>query len=88
MEVFHVFRKKDTNQIDLVLLKTVNDNIELGILKSVLEDNNIPYIARDYGAGGYMRILSGNPAPFKTDILVEKSAYENAKKLVEQTTFG
>lgn len=80
-------KKDDINQIDLVLLKTVSNNIELDILKSILEDNNIPYIVKDHGAGGHMRIISGGAAPFVTDILVEKSAYENAKELIDQITF-
>lgn len=86
-----MFRKKDKEKkdsgIELITLKTVNNNIELDIIKSILDDNNIPYIVKDYGAGGHMRIIAGGSAPFRTDILVEKSTLDAAKELIEQITF-
>lgn len=84
-----MFNKKDnneeTNDIELVLLKTVNNNVEFDITKSILEDNGIPYIIKDEGIGGYMRIISGDSI-FKTDILVERTAYDDAKELLDQIT--
>ncbi|WP_313756163.1 DUF2007 domain-containing protein [Tissierella sp.] len=79
-------KNKQSNEIDLVLLRTTNNNFELGIIKSILDDNNIPYIVKDYGAGGYMRIISGD-SPYRTDVLVEKSNYNQAKEILEQITF-
>ncbi|MBS4537492.1 DUF2007 domain-containing protein [Clostridium sp. D2Q-11] len=80
-------KKDDTNQIELVVLKTVNNNIEMAILKGILGDNDIPYIVKDHGAGGHMRIISGDSAPFRTDILVDKAVYERAKEIIGQITF-
>ncbi|HHW31939.1 MAG TPA: DUF2007 domain-containing protein [Clostridiaceae bacterium] len=80
-------KKDDANQIELVVLKTVDNNVELAMLKGVLDDSGIPYILKDRGAGGHMRIVSGDSAPFSTDILVDKSIYEKAKKIIEQITF-
>jgi len=77
-------KKDDAAAIDLAVLKTVQNDFELGILKSMLDDNNIPYIIRDYGAGGHMRIVTGSQGPFRADILVDKSAYETAKEIIEQ----
>lgn len=42
--------KKDENKH--IFLKTANNNYELDIIKSVLEDNKIPYITQDIGAQG------------------------------------
>lgn len=84
-----MFKKTDKNEskdIELVLLKTVNNNVEFDITKSILEDNDIPYIIKDEGIGGYMRIISGDSI-FKTDILVERTAYDDAKELLDQITF-
>ncbi len=84
-----MFWKRSTNknnnayQSDLMVLKTVNNNIELNIIKGILEDNNIAYIIKDHGMGSYMRILSGNSAFYQTDILVHKDAYETAKEIID-----
>jgi len=80
-------KKEDTNQIELVILKTVNNNIEMAIIKGILDDNDIPYIIKDHGAGGHMRIISGDSSPFRTDILVDKDIYERAKEIIGQITF-
>lgn len=84
-----VFKKKrnKSNEIELVPLKSINNNYELDIIKSILDDNNIPYIVKEYGAGGYMRIIGGDTSIYRTDILVEKSTYEQAKDLLDQMTF-
>ncbi len=70
-------------EINLVLLRTLYNEFELGMITSLLEDNNIPFIVKDYGSGGYMRIISGG-SPFRTDIMVDEAAYETANKLLEQ----
>lgn len=84
-----VFKKKRNkpNEIDLVLLKTINNNYELDIITNILDDNNIPYIVKDHGAGGYMRVIGGDTSIYRTDILVEKSTYEQAKDLLDQMAF-
>lgn len=67
---------------DLEVLKTVNSNFQLDIIKGLLEENNIAYIIKDHGTGGYMRIIGGNSMPFRTDILVAKESYEMAKEII------
>ncbi len=69
--------------INLVLLRTVYDEFNLGIIKSILEDNGIPYIVKDKGSGAYMRIISGS-SPFSSDIMVDENAYDKASLLLEQ----
>ncbi len=85
-----MFRKKhdsekenQDDEFELVLLKTIANNYELEIIKSLLEDQQIPCIVRDHGVGGYMRVIAG-VSMFQTDILVAKSMYEQAKIIVDE----
>ncbi|NLK43211.1 MAG: DUF2007 domain-containing protein [Tissierellia bacterium] len=84
-----MFDKNKGNQenkdIQLVLLKTVNNNIELGLITNLLEENNIPYLLRDPGTGGYMRIIGGGSI-YGTDILVEESFFERASEIIGSIT--
>jgi len=72
-----------SEKINLVLLRTISSEFELGMITSILEDNDIPFIVKNYGSGGYMRIISGG-SPFRTDIMVDEAAYETANSLLEQ----
>ena len=71
------------NNIEMVLLKTIYNSVELNFIKNLLDENAIPYIMQDYGSGGYMRIASGFSI-YGTDILVEKSMYEKAKTIIDE----
>lgn len=73
---------QENKNIQLVLLRTVNNNFELDSVTSLLEENNIPYILKDHGTGGYMRIISGN-SMYGTDILVEELFFERANDLLD-----
>lgn len=85
-----MFKKKDRKvnnselSIELVLLKSVSNDVELNMLKGLLEQNEIPYIVREHGIGGYMRIITGSGSLYGTDILVEKSQLEQALSLLEE----
>lgn len=70
------------DEIELVVLKTINNNFELGLIKNILEENQIPYIVKDQGTGSYMRIISGDSL-YETEILVEKSTFEKANSIIE-----
>lgn len=72
-----------SDKINLVLLRTISNEFELGMIKSILEDNEIAFIVKDYGSGGYMRIISG-ASPFRTDIMIDEETYEAANSLLEQ----
>lgn len=76
-------KEKGSNEINTVLLRTTNNNIELNIIKELLEENQIPYIIKDHGIGGYMRIISGDSI-YGTDILVEESVIERAESLINE----
>lgn len=75
-------RDDNSDEVELVLLQSTQDEYKFLTLKSILDNENIPYIVKSHGPGGYMRIIGGLSV-YPTDILVEKSTYERAKKLLE-----
>lgn len=80
-------RDKDNQEkegLELVVLKFINSEYELNLTKALLEDNNIPFIVKDDGIGGYMRIIGGSSTMYKTEILVEESMFESAKAILNQ----
>lgn len=68
--------------LEIVLLTTTNNDYELSTVTALLDDNNIPYIIKDRETGGYMRII-GRTSIYGTDILVEKSALDQAKDILD-----
>ncbi len=71
--------KHDEN---LELLTTVYDNVELSVLRSILEGENIPYMIRERGSGSSVRIITGF-SMFGTDIFVPKTIVGEAKELLD-----
>lgn len=63
------------------LLTTVYDVVKLGIIRGLLEDEQIPYLVHERGTGSAMRIMTGFSL-FGTDIFVPKAAIERAKGLI------
>lgn len=76
--------KNTETNIELVLLKSVNSDFELNMIKGLLEENKIPYIVRDHGVGGYMRIVTGSSSIFGAEILVEKSQLEQSLNILNE----
>lgn len=64
----------------LELLITVYDPTELAVTESILKGAKIPYITKDRGAGGSMKIIAGY-SMFGTDIFVLKEHLETALAL-------
>ncbi|MGM0396262.1 MAG: putative signal transducing protein [Bacillota bacterium] len=69
------------DNIDLVVLRTIENEFEMNMITAILEDNGIPYIVKNKGSGSYMRILTGS-SPFNTDILVDSKSLEKAIELI------
>ena len=66
------------------LLTTVRDHVELMVLKSVLEGEKIPYLVKDRGSGGAVRIIAGYTVNVAaSDIFVPKAAAERAREVLE-----
>lgn len=76
-------KKENSDDIELVLLKSTQEQYEFLTIKSILEENAIPYIVKNRGSGGYMRIITGMSF-YPTDILVEKSSFERANKILKE----
>lgn len=74
--------RNNADDINIIKLRSISNEIELGMIKEILKDNNIPYIVKDYGSGGYMRIISGGSL-FGTDIMVKEADFDKANSLLE-----
>lgn len=75
-------KKQKKKNEEPVLLTTVSSNYQLGLIKSILEENHIPCLMQDRGSGGYMRVYAGGSI-FGTDIYVAPDNLEMAKELIE-----
>lgn len=64
------------------LLTTVHDNIELSILRSILDGENIPYRISERGSGSSVKIIAGY-SMFGTDVFVPKTVLEQAKEILD-----
>ena len=67
---------------NLELLTTVYDNVELSVLRSVLEGEKIPYMIRERGSGSSVRIITGFTM-YGTDVFVPKTIIGQAKEILE-----
>lgn len=76
-------KENQSDEFEMILLKTTSDNYELDLIKNLLDDQNIPYVLKDQGIGGYMRIISGDSL-YGTDIFVEKALFEKAKTILDE----
>lgn len=77
---------KDGNNnqdLELVVLKFINNEYELQLTKAILDDNEIPFIVKNQGIGGYMKIIGGRSSMYKTEILVEESMFDKAKAILD-----
>lgn len=70
-----------SESLDLVVLRTIENEFEMNMISAILEDNNIPFIVKNKGSGSYMRILTGF-SPFQTDILVDSGSLDKALELI------
>ncbi|MDO4273140.1 MAG: DUF2007 domain-containing protein [Eubacteriales bacterium] len=73
--------KKDKDKNEPVLLITVDSNYQLGLVRSILEENKIPCLAQDRASGGYMRVYAGGSI-FGTDIYVAPENEDKARELL------
>ncbi|WP_409228146.1 putative signal transducing protein [Gudongella sp. SC589] len=70
-----------TDNVDLVVLRTVENEFEMNMITAILEDNKIPFIVKNKGSGSYMRILTGS-SPFLTHILIDSRDLERSIELI------
>ena len=72
---------------EIDLLTTVKDNAMLAMIRGLLDDAEIPYLVRERGSGGVVRMVTGI-SWFGTDIYVPTDALEEAKELIEGLAFN
>jgi hypothetical protein len=70
-----------SDSLDLVVLRTIENEFEMNMITAILEDNGIPFIVKNKGSGSYMRLITGS-SPFRTDILVSSESYEKSMELI------
>lgn len=66
---------------EMEVLISTTDEVQLGIIMNILENNEIAFIKRDTPIGGYMRIYSG-ASIYGTEILVNIENIHNARDLI------
>ena len=68
------------NDEDVSLLATLFDEVSVAIYEDILRDADIPYLRRDRGAGGAMRIIMGASLS-AVDIYVPADRLDEAQAL-------
>ena len=63
-------------------LTTVHNQVELSIVRSILEGEEIPYQTRERGSGGAVTVIAGY-SMFGTDIFVPKAMIEKATEVLD-----
>lgn len=64
------------------LLTTVHDDAEMAIVCGILEDEKIPYLTKDRGSGGVVRVFAGY-SMYGTDISVPEEKYDDAVAVLD-----
>ena len=69
------------NADDLAHLATFTEPVSLAIAEEMLHDNDIPYLKKERGCGGVVRILTGYQS-FGTDLYVRPEDEERANDVL------
>ena len=81
MDSFFGLDNVSSHDEGLELLVTVYNPSELMIIQSILNGAQIPYLLKDRGAGGTMKVIAGYSV-FGTDIFVRSEELEAAEALL------
>ena len=83
MNFFKGFGKKEEKEdTQPILAAVIQNTVSSEIYQDMLRENGIPFVCRQQGAGGYIKILTGGL--FIADsIYVNKRDLERAKELFE-----
>ena len=82
MDTFFGLDKVSSHHEGVELLTTVHDGVELSIVRSILEGENIPYRTRERGSGNVVKVIAGY-SMFGTDVFVPKELLESARELLD-----
>ena len=86
MDSFFGFDRVSAHDDNVELLFTIYEPSELMVVESVLKDAQIPYMCKDRGAGGMMKIVAGYSV-FGTDVFVLKEHIDTARAIFESAEF-
>ena len=86
MDSFFGFDKVSAHDDNVDLLFTVYEPSELAVIESVLRDARIPYLCKDRGSGGMMKVIAGYSV-FGTDVFVLKEHLQTARAIFESSEF-
>ena len=67
---------------DSALLTTVHDNVELGIVCSILEGEGIPFRVCERGSGAMVKVIAGY-SMYGSDVFVPTAVLEKAQELLD-----
>ena len=81
---FFGLNKPTARHDDLELLTTAYDNEQLAVLRSILDNGNIPYMTKERGSGSSVKIIMGF-SHFGTDIFVKRDMLDEARALLDAT---
>lgn len=70
------------NDKDSALLTTVHDNVELSIVRSILDGEGIPYRVRERGSGAMVKVIAGY-SMYGSDIYVPTAVLPQAQELLD-----
>lgn len=78
-----LFSKKQVdNASEPVFVVGISNTVLCEIYKDLLKENNIPFICRQNGAGGYIKVLTGGFL-VTDNIYVRREHYDKAKELYD-----
>ena len=79
-QLFGLDNARDMGE-ELPLLASFFDPVSLAIAEEMLQEAEIPYLKKERGCGGAVRILTGYQS-FGTDLYVKKADEERATELL------
>lgn len=74
--------KMNGSEEEWVFFKNVSDGYEGDTILSLLESNNISYVKKQKGTGGYLKIITGT-SYYGTDLYIPKSQLMKAQEVIE-----
>ena len=72
---------------DTALLTTTHDDVEKNIICGILEEEEIPFLVKDRGAGEAVRVVTGY-SMYGCDIFVPGDLFEKANALLDDYRNG
>ena len=82
MDKFFGLDKVSAHDENAAHLTTVHNQVELSIVRSILEGEGIPYFTRERGSGSVVTVIAGY-SMFGTDVFVPKTMLEQAAELLD-----